>query len=750
MKFFLNQKKLLAILLIIGFFFSSELLGNPGVAVKKTLVLDKAQFPAALKLYSPSNVYILYGGTPFLSKYEGVFLRSDTITNFKKFSDSLKQNIDGFRLIFESKGKVDSVWQLTSGFSITDKAYNLGSGLLKTLVLDKKGTITDEFIYNYMKKYTSLPLVEETAKKILVSLLREYEVYNAYDRNNYSVNAVWSLSIGINDYKGIQSAGVNCQSDAQSYNDFLKKKFTQFSGGMMAGTLFNEYVLLGNKATKGAIIEALKDIASKASSKDYFIFNFSGLSSVLTADSASPVTYFYPYNEKGYPKQLGEGVATSLKSAFLNEQLISLVTLQEYIQQIPAVNQLFISEAGPSEKFKTEFIRILMQNSPAVASLLNKNRVIIVPNSIGRDDVSCGDKRIGKGPINYFITSLDSAENVYDLFNEEKCKQVAYKIKSREYVCNSFYSNYFEIFFEKQFLRDYNEIFGDSESQTRGMKVKPKELQETIANLTGKHYALVVGTDTYKGKGWKKLSNPIKDARAVADELTNSYGFTVQLMEDKPMDTIYKAIREYYRIAQPNDQLVVYFAGHGDVDDELLDDGFIVCNDSKSLEDDPVRNTYIPYNKLQKMLNNIPAKQVLVLLDVCHGGTFDAKAFDNEKREGEFNNISNRNVLQFLKDKLPLQTRKFLSSVGSEPAFDGKAGRHSPFANLLLQVLREKGSGSNGIVTLSDINAVLQTASLNETAALKISPHMADFGKVDAFSEFIFIPVERPSTATKE
>jgi Caspase domain len=222
----------------------------------------------------------------------------------------------------------------------------------------------------------------------------------------------------------------------------------------------------------------------------------------------------------------------------------------------------------------------------------------------------------------------------------------------------------------------------------------------------------------------------------------------VQLLEDKPMDTIYKAIREYYRIAQPNDQLVVYFAGHGDVDDELLDDGFIVCNDSRSVDDDPVRNTYIPYGKLQRMLNNIPARQVLVLLDVCHGGTFDAKAFDQVKREGDFGSISNRNVLQFLKDKLPLRTRKFLSSVGSEPAFDGKAGRHSPFAGLLLQVLREKGGGSNGIVTLTDINAVLKTASLNETAALKISPHMADFGTVDAFSEFIFIPVDQ--TASKK
>ncbi|MGB2704634.1 MAG: caspase family protein, partial [Chitinophagaceae bacterium] len=542
------------------------------------------------------------------------------------------------------------------------------------------------------------------------------------DRGKYKpagtyVGKVWCLSIGIDDYKSKLLANfLNCESDAQSYNSFFKK---EYKVKLMGDTLrnFNEYLLLGEKATKKAIIDALKDIASKASFDDYFIFNFSGYSTLHTSDSTNFSTYFFPFSNS----PLFESVAKkNIPKDVVDSQLISLRTLQEYIQLIPANNQLFISEAGPSEKFKTEFIKSLMQNSPAVASLLNKNRVIIVPNGFGADDVKCEGNRINKGPINYYITSLDASENIYDLFKPTlAATRLAYKIKSKEISCASFSYNYFDIFFEKQFLQQYKEIFGDEDNQTRGLKTKPKELQQTISNLTAKKYALVVGTDNYKGKGWNKLSNPIKDARAVADELYNSYGFDVQLMEDKPIDSIYKAIREYYRIAEPNDQLVVYFAGHGDVDNELLDDGFIVCTDSKSIDDDPVRNTYIPYTKLQKMLNNIPARQVLVLLDVCHGGTFDAKAFDNVKRETSTASISNKNVLQFLKDKLPLRTRKFLSSVGSEPAFDGKAGRHSPFANLLLQVLRARGEGTNGIVTLGDINAVLQTASLNETATLK-------------------------------
>ncbi len=733
MNHYFKKRPAIAILLIAGLFLSKKSNGNPGAGVEKTLVLHTSQFPQNLKKHNPSLVYILYYGTPSLSKFEGSILRGDTIINYKKFSDSLGTAQKGFRLIFGPNEKIDSIWQTDSKYKITDKAYNLGGGLLRILAYNDAGNIIDEFVFDYLRKFSKAE--RTTAAKMLPILLRLYKVYDQSDRKNYSVKAVWALSVGIDKYKGNNSLNfAACESDAVSYNSFFSDQYSRFLGMNEKVVSYHGYLLTGANATKDAILNALKDISLKAAENDYFIFNFSGYSDVYSPDSTSLSTYFFPYDNEGYTKEeLQRKKNLGIETA---KKIISLKTLQEYIQLIPARNQLFITEAGPSDKFRPEFIRTLMQSSPLVASLLNKNRIIMVPNKIGLEGICNGQT---KGYINCFLTSLDPAINIYDIFSDDdKTDQLAYKIESHKQNYK-----YFDIFFEKQFLKLYRDIFGDTEEITRGLKPKPKELQQTIADLTAKKYALIVGTDNYKSKGWNKLSNPIKDARAVADELSNSYGFEVQLLEDKPMDSVYKAIREYYRIAQPNDQLVVYFAGHGDVDNELLDDGFIVCSDSKSIDDDPIRNTYIPYDRLKKMLNNIPARQVLVLLDVCHGGTFDSKAFNKEKRESGTGSITNMNVLQFLKDKLPLRTRKFLSSVGSEPAFDGKAGRHSPFANLLLQVLRAKGEGSNGIVTLDDINAVLRTASLNETATLKISPHMADFGNVDAFTEFIFIPTER-------
>ncbi len=734
------QKIIITCLSVFGLLYGPRSFAYTGINAGTTIVLEHSQYPPAIKKYNASEAYVLYWGTGFGAKQlQGTILRKDTIINYKKFTESFP-NGTGFRLVYSTGDNIDSVYQLDAKSRITAKAYNLGNGKLHILAFDTLMKKVDEFIYNYAEKIAAMANTRGKSAggegRSLELLLRQYEIYDSYDRNNYALASVWILSIGIDDYGPEQYA--TCKSDARSYAEFFRKQYTLGQNADLHASLVHEYVLLDQNATREAILDALKDIARKSSLNDYFIFNFSGCSNVLKNDPVNSGTHFFPYDVIVVSQaSSGAGLKNrdSRDTSDPYKKTISLKILQEHIQAIPANNQLFISEAGPSGKFKTEFIRTLMQNSPEVASILNKNRIIIVPNGFGYDGVSCLGTFIAKGPINYYITSLDSA-NIYDLFKEEsRASPIAFKIKNKAWNCRSFKEEYFDIFFERKFLKEYQEIFVDSEGQSRGLKPKAKELRE-VANISGKQYALVVGTDNYKGTGWKKLPNAINDARAVRDELERGYGFEVQLLEDKPLDTIYRAIGEYYRILQPGDQFILYFAGHGDMETEFMDDGFIVCTDSKSRDDDPTRNTYIQYIKLQKMINKIPARQILVMLDVCHGGVF------NQKRSDPVRTLSNRNVRQFLADQSQYTCRKFLSSVGTDEAFDGKPGEHSPFANLLLQVLRARGNTSNGIVTLSHIFSVLQTASMNETATLKISPQKDGFGKDNPESDFILIPVQ--------
>ncbi len=713
-------------LLVFNFFIQSFQILNAGVIVEDVFSVSKTQLPATIRNHNPSFVYILYSGNyGCINKKK--WISGDSIINFKTFLDSVgKCGTIEYRLIFQKGEIIDSVWQMDEAYRILDKAYKINNTTLRILAFDKTGQQIENFVFDFGKKYrlNKLPVPS------LPELMRMFTVYSYSDKTNYSPSSVWILSIGIDDYGGQQL--YTCKSDATTYINFFKDQYQDFTGAL-AEENTNNYLLLDKHATRDSILKTLKQIASLASVNDYFIFNFSGGSVIRTNDSVNFSTYFLPYDVV-MQKDLENRDKKDTSSTINN--LISLKTLQEYIQLIPCTKQLFISEAGPSDKFKTEFVKTMMQNSPELASLLNINRIIIVPNKIGLDNLS----GTGKAPITHYITSLDSGYNIYDLFGSDyKADKIVHLLKTAEYKTPAVQDgDYFSIFFERKFLQQYREVFGDFKSKRRGLDLGETELKE-MGVFTGNRYALVIGTDHYKTKDWETLDNPIYDATEIAGALKSYYDYNVTLLKDPPMDTVYNAISKYYKNLHENDQLIIYIAGHGDFDAGLLDDGFIVCTDSKSPETDPLRNSYIQHTKLKKMINKIPAKQILVLLDICHGGVFD-DAILGKKRDNPAAAITNRNVKELLKDKAQYTTRKVLSSVGKESAFDGKAGKHSPFAAYLLKILNARG-GTEGIVTLSDIYALLQKASLNETEVLKISPHMAGFGENDPLSEFILIPV---------
>lgn len=723
--------------LFLPFFLFTSAKVNAALDTEKIFVIHNTQIPGALKKFGAQTVYLYHVGGDF--GREKSIVRNDTIIDFARFK-AKTSGIEGYQLVFHSNNYIDSAYRMDEKLIIFRKSYRYGDRFLRCQWIDESGHSISDDIIDFQARYMKQGRAKAVSNNVILEEIIKYNSpITESDKINFGVSKVWVLSIGIDDYGKYKFR--TCKSDAVSYSTFFKEQYRAKIPGEVPVSV-TQFTLTDSLATKDFILGALKEIARRASANDYFVFNFSGITNSLPGVPEASGTYFFPWEivvkdnqEEG--ATIANRIQTDDRTAISN--CISLRVLQEHIQAIPAVNQLFISEAGPSGKFRAEFIRTMMQNSYEVARILDKNRVIIVPNGFGYDGVRCNNKSVSKGPINFYITSLESA-NVFDLFgNESSASQVAYLIRSKAWQCQSFDREYFDIFFERKFLKEYEELLSGDHGGSRGFKPDKKELKK-IANLNGRSYALVVGTNNYKGSGWKNLPNAIHDARAVSSILKDGYGFEVQLLEDKPIDTIYRALTQYYQKLQGDDQFIIYFAGHGDMENEFMDDGFIVCTDSKSRDDDPTRNSYIQYVKLQKMVNKIPARQILVMLDVCHGGTF------NQKRSDPVRTIANRNVQQFLQDQSQFVCRKFLSSVGSDEAFDGKPGDHSPFANLLLQVLAAKGSNSNGIVTLSNIYAVLQTAAMNETATLKISPQKDGFGKDNPESEFILIPVETTDT----
>lgn len=240
-------------------------------------------------------------------------------------------------------------------------------------------------------------------------------------------------------------------------------------------------------------------------------------------------------------------------------------------------------------------------------------------------------------------------------------------------------------------------------------------------------YALLFAIDEYDDDKWKDLTNPINDARAIAFELEESYGFNVELIENFTQDEVILKLREYAEKSYDEyDQLLIFFAGHGQFD-ELLGQGYIVSKNSRM--NDIAKSSYISHAVLRNAIDNIPNQHILLTMDVCFGGTFDPIIARSGSRGGEdmYKEIETN---EFINRKLRYKTRKYITSGGKQYVPDGRPGMHSPFANKFLEALRSYG-GRDNIITLPELYGWLEK--------INPEPRVGGFGTNEAGSDFVFV-----------
>lgn len=245
-----------------------------------------------------------------------------------------------------------------------------------------------------------------------------------------------------------------------------------------------------------------------------------------------------------------------------------------------------------------------------------------------------------------------------------------------------------------------------------------------VSKLDRTDYALVFATDQYDN--WPDLVNPVFDSRTIADELRKTYGFKVEMIENATQADILKKLREYIeKKYKPLDQLFIFFAGHGNYD-ATFSEGYLVPREA--LTKDEAKTSYLSYNRLRSVVNNIPCEHIFLTMDVCFGGTFDAKlAGSRGMDDGVY---KEKDPTEFITQKLMYKTRKFLTSGGKQYVSDGIPGKHSPFARAFIEALRSRG-GQDGILTLGEITPFVEK--------LNVTPRAGEFGDNAPGSDFLFI-----------
>lgn len=458
-----------------------------------------------------------------------------------------------------------------------------------------------------------------------------------------------------------------------------------------------KHLLAGESASLKNVRLAFKKVIEEAKSNDFFIFHFSGLSNELL-ENRNTETFLLTYQED-YKNQteLKKRWATELSKLkpihanFENYELnywrkiaknsLTVKELGSLMNQIPINNQLVLSESGNGEKFAQNLIYHLFENNPILAKNNTRNRLILTTKNVGYDGY--GD--IKTGPLNYLINKkgnlLDIFENT-DLYNYELLNT---SIKSNR----KWFSNYYKIHQEKDYTNFLTSKFKNT-NKSRGTVTASNKKEEKKTDNKIKSFALLIANDTFDAiKNWSSLKNPINDVNAVEEILKEKYNTETLILHNKTKNEILKAINNMKLKMDENDQFLFFIAGHGYYSEEMSD-GMVVCKESKELEEDYDKSSYLKMADLHRLLNTMPAKNVFAVFDVCFGATFDLFAKDIA--------INNYNKLQldikledFIKRKNSETSRIFMASGRYEvPDYWNDTDDHSPFASKLIKAFSEE------------------------------------------------------------
>jgi WD40 repeat protein len=263
-----------------------------------------------------------------------------------------------------------------------------------------------------------------------------------------------------------------------------------------------------------------------------------------------------------------------------------------------------------------------------------------------------------------------------------------------------------------------NDDVSSGRSELTIQKPSQKIQAEDDARITR---ALFFATNYYDS--FSDLVNPLIDVRSVSEELSENYRVVTEVVENPTLNDIMKKLREYAGAEySPKDNLLIYFAGHGEFD-EVFQEGYVIARDSKM--DDPAKTSYVSHSNLRTIVNNIPCEHIFLVMDVCFGGTFDPLMASTHRGSDLYAEVSPE---EFVERKLKYKTRLYLTSGGKEYVPDGRPGHHSPFTRKFLEALREYG-GTDKILTVHEMLSFLEKT--------EPQPRFGEFGDNEPGSDFL-------------
>ena len=208
------------------------------------------------------------------------------------------------------------------------------------------------------------------------------------------------------------------------------------------------------------------------------------------------------------------------------------------------------------------------------------------------------------------------------------------------------------------------------------------------ASLAEQRVALVIGVGEYDAL--RPLKNPRNDARAM-DEILYDLGFDVDMVTDRDLVRLGRALEQFSEDAEDADLAVIYFAGHGmEVDGENL----LFARDAAAGNIEELKATALPLADVVAAVS--AARAGLLLIDACRTDAFGVPVGDASRGSFALEADVSPGLGRIGRaDKL---VYAFAAAPG-QGALDGE-GENSPFAAALVRHLGTSGLEVRTALTL--------------------------------------------------
>jgi len=240
-----------------------------------------------------------------------------------------------------------------------------------------------------------------------------------------------------------------------------------------------------------------------------------------------------------------------------------------------------------------------------------------------------------------------------------------------------------------------------------------KETEKKVTS--GNYFALLIGVDKYQDASIQSLDNPVKDANALGQLLISKYQFNqgnVFLLSNPTRERIIEALDQLNLKLSENDNLLVFYAGHGywDPKDEI---GYWLPGDANQ------KNTanWLRNSTLRDYLHAIKTKHTLLITDACFSGSIfkSRKAFADAPKSVE---------MLYTYPSRKAMTSGTLKEVPDRSVF-------------MLYLLKRLNENERPYLSAEELFSSFRVAVMNN------SPNVPQFGEIqntgDEGGDFIFI-----------